>query len=269
MFRGVLGNQKGSYTLEASLVIPVILVVLLGVVFFSIYIYEKLVLLDAAVYSARQTATVWDNSRKDPETGSLGGDFRTDGLYWRITDDHSDSDLVRQKTGSAIALTRTRLRGGIPGDSEPADISVAYSNSLVQRIVTVDISRKAAVPPVLLTGKPAAGRIGSMAAGHANSVIAEPVEFIRNWELAAGYINEARNFLANFAVEKAAAGDARTIIASSQSDVNGKKVYHYPGCRHIGNMKQENIIEFGSVDEANAGGYHICVDCAGTVIGHN
>jgi len=258
----VFADRKGSYTLEASLVVPVILTVLLGIMFFSIYIYEKLVLLETAVYSARQAADTWDNSRKDPETGSLGGDFRTDGLYWRVTGDHSGSVLVQQKTGSAAALIKTRLRGGVPGDREPAAISVAYRNSLVQRTVSVDISRKAAVSPAL-----PAGRLSSRISGRAEAVIAEPVEFIRNWELAAGYISEARNFLTDFATEKAVSRDSKTIIASSQSDVNGKKVYHYPGCRHIGNMRQENILEFSSVDEANAGGYHICVDCAKSIIG--
>ncbi|WP_418792176.1 TadE family protein [Phosphitispora sp. TUW77] len=262
MLSKILFDRKGSYTLEASLVIPVILTVILGIMFFSIYLYEKLALLDTAVYSARQTAAAWDNSRKDIETGSFRGDFRTDGLYWRITDDYSESSLVKQKTDRAAALINTRLQGDISSEREPADISVTFSNSLIQRTVSVNISRKTDVSPFL-----PGSLINSLISGSAEAAVTEPVEFIRNWELTTGYLNEAKDLLGDFAAEKAARSDTGTIVASVQSNVNGKKVYHYPGCRHIGNIKQENIIEFSSVDEANARGYHICVDCAKTIIG--
>ncbi|QGS68926.1 hypothetical protein CV093_12355 [Oceanobacillus sp. 143] len=83
-------DDDGAFTIEASLVFPILLMLTLSFILFAIVIYQQSVLHYSANTVAERVAFVWDNSDKDIDTGAFdkyttfdGGD----GLYWRLTND--------------------------------------------------------------------------------------------------------------------------------------------------------------------------------------
>ncbi|WJH34058.1 hypothetical protein N6H14_29545 [Paenibacillus sp. CC-CFT747] len=63
-------SEEGSLTIEASFVYPMILLATLSMVGFALFAYGKASLALTAETAAERTAYVWDNSRKDWETGA-------------------------------------------------------------------------------------------------------------------------------------------------------------------------------------------------------
>ncbi|MGV2786922.1 pilus assembly protein, partial [Clostridium perfringens] len=80
-------DESGSFTVEASLVLPIVLMVTVLLLFLCLYIYQQSMLVQASAAASERTAFSWDNSHKIAATGSVEqGQY--DSLYWRLTDDH-------------------------------------------------------------------------------------------------------------------------------------------------------------------------------------
>src|SRR5699024_12202435 len=82
-------REDGVFTLEATILFPIILIITMTFIFFSLVIYQKAMLTHSANTVAERLAFVWDNSYKDINSGEFdkyptfdGGD----GLYWRTFD---------------------------------------------------------------------------------------------------------------------------------------------------------------------------------------
>ncbi|MED1561339.1 hypothetical protein AJ85_17575 [Alkalihalobacillus alcalophilus ATCC 27647 = CGMCC 1.3604] len=82
-------DQSGVFTIEASMLFPIILIITMCLIFFSLFIYQKSVVQYQANKIADQVASSWTNSQMDPKTGEFstyttfdGGD----GLYWRTAE---------------------------------------------------------------------------------------------------------------------------------------------------------------------------------------
>src|SRR5690625_989863 len=81
-------EDKGSFTIETTLVFPTIFIVIIALIFMSIVIYEKVVVYQKAYVVAERIAFTWDNSKKEVKNGSFDEHEYTsmsgmDGLYWR------------------------------------------------------------------------------------------------------------------------------------------------------------------------------------------
>ncbi|QGH34092.1 hypothetical protein GI584_08695 [Gracilibacillus salitolerans] len=81
-------DEKGMFTIEASLVFPIIFITTIALILFSLVIYEKVVIYQKAQLIAERTSFTWDNSYKDFDTGEFPINAYTtmdngDGLYWR------------------------------------------------------------------------------------------------------------------------------------------------------------------------------------------
>lgn len=184
---------QGSFTLEASLVMPVIFTSLFLLLFFCLYFYQQSMLSHVAVVAAERSAYVWDNSHREVRDGSFEVDER-DSLYWRLTEDEmlgaifgfgGKGDTARLRLpvdGSSkdtLAITKllrvgTELPSGFEG-------SVEYRNQLLLRKVSVSLNRFVPFPALERV-------IGSLnQSGHSESYIVDPVEWIRTVELARYY----------------------------------------------------------------------------------
>lgn len=80
-------DESGSFTIEASLVLPIVLMVTVLLLFLCLYIYQQSMLVQASAAASERTAYSWDNSHKVAATGSVEQGLY-DSLYWRLTDDH-------------------------------------------------------------------------------------------------------------------------------------------------------------------------------------
>lgn len=87
-FKKLKQDNKGSFTLEATLVFPAIFFATIALIFLSIVIFERVNVHHQAYIMAERIAFTWDNSYKDFSDGSFPPDKYTtksegDGLYWR------------------------------------------------------------------------------------------------------------------------------------------------------------------------------------------
>lgn len=263
-------DARGSVTLEASIIMPAVLLILFSLIFFSMYIYQQLVVLDAAVYTARQRAATWDSSYKNLEDGynSSGGD---DGLYWRTFEDAGGtggnqsavdtggSPLVMNKVQAARNFINRQLSGSLL-DPQDTEIIVSYDNSLIRRLVQVYIRQEISIPFGWLLDI-----LGGTISVRAVADVVEPVEYIRNIDMAVRYtgplLSKLKEYLDLFNTD--GRGRPGKVVASAATG-NGQqvRVYHYPDCKYVKRIKPENLIEFTTVGEAAGSGYYLCADCA-------
>lgn len=266
-------NSAGSVTLEAAVVLPVILFMLFGMVFFSMYVYHKLVILDTAVYTVRQRAETWDNTGKSLEDG-YQKIIKSDGLYWRLLADFGGfagqeatalsaggPELVRGKNTTALAMLKDMLKFEV-FKPKWTKIAVQYKNLLLKRTVSVSIHEQL-VLPVNWT----ANLLNPDLEYRVEADVVEPVEFIRNFGLVEKYSPQILSSLnaipEMFKNDQSETGQPRKLIASKGIQYGQHvRVFHYPGCRYINRIKSGNLIEFESPEQANANGYYLCWECA-------
>lgn len=184
---------EGSFTLEASLVMPVIFASLFLILFFCLYFYQQSILSHVAVLAAERSAYVWDNSHRGIRDGSFEIGER-DSLYWRLTEDRMLEAIfglggkvdaaelqlpVEGNSKDSLAITKLlRVGTEIPAEFEG---SVEYRNQLLLRKVSVSLNRFVPFPALERV-------IGSLnQSGISEAYIVEPVEWIRTVELARYY----------------------------------------------------------------------------------
>lgn len=195
MRRSLLQDRRGSFTLEASLVFPVIFYALIILLFFCMYLYQTAVLGQAAGVAAERAAYSWDNSYRNSRTGAYEAG-KYDSLYWRLTDDgllqgvfgwdeSSSNDYVNlqvpvsSQTDGALSLKKLARTGGELPSGLTGEMS--YDNNLMSRKVSVLLHRMIPLVPL----EKVLGDVEQY--GRSDSYIVEPVEWIRTVELARYY----------------------------------------------------------------------------------
>lgn len=201
----LLHNESGSFTLEATLIFPVLLLIIVIVILFVCYIYEKAVLYGAASVTSEQTAFLWDNSYRNIRTG-LAGEGEYDELYWRIKDDELVQSLfglgeagepdaaisIGSLTSSGVNKTDNRtsslvdnklmrttqhLEGMLFGENR-------YTRKLTSRFV--ETALRTPMESNVLRRLDAHYEQASLAA----SIIVDPAEFIRTVDLVRYYTSK-------------------------------------------------------------------------------
>lgn len=189
----LLWNKDGNFTIEASLVFPVIFFAILLLLFFCMYLYQIAVLGHTAAVAAERSAYIWDNSYRNPRTGSYE-EGRYDSLYWRLNDDGMLQILfgsVGEGSSAVLELPHGgESEGALPlkklgntGKQMPDGMEgqMQYDNKLLFRKISVSLNRYAPLSPLEAV-------IGDvMQSGHSTAYIVEPTEWIRTVELVRYY----------------------------------------------------------------------------------
>lgn len=181
--------DHGSFTIEASMLMPIIMFITMLLLFFSLYNYQKAMLLQIASASSERASFNWDNSYKEKTGAFAAGEY--DSLYWRIGEDGLLSSLFGD--GGESGGTKIELPGA--GDEEgtlpvlkmsrasqmiPANVPgmMQYEHHLTGRNINLELKRMLKLPvldTILLDqARPIAG---------AQSIVVEPVEFIRTIDM--------------------------------------------------------------------------------------
>lgn len=198
--------------MEASLVLPIVLMVTVLLLFLCLYIYQQSMLVQASAGASERTAYSWDNSHKFAATGSVEqGQY--DSLYWRLTDDNVVGTLFGLAGGDStrsITLPQGEAEGGkLPelkmskgGAAVPASMAgeMRYTNQLLIRKVTTSLNEQVSLTPL--------SRIlddGGQIKGSAQSIVVDPVEFIRSVDLMRYYGSKFQG--GRNGTDKAAAGE--------------------------------------------------------------
>lgn len=189
-------NEKGSFTLEAAYVFPLVMICTLALLFLGMYVYQKIYLQHIAELAAERSAHVWDNSRKQVQSGHVHP-AEHDGLYWRLTQD-SISDLFGMLVSNpptTIALPVNEMNTGSYNQPEkklaraavflPPGLSghMSYTNHGYERKITIALKQPWRVPSFF------GSSVGSETLSvQASSRVVEPVELIRLVDLTRSYI---------------------------------------------------------------------------------
>ncbi|WP_397338893.1 TadE family protein [Paenibacillus amylolyticus] len=181
-------KEEGSFTIEASLVFPVVLFTLVILLFFSMFMYQKTFLNQHAYAASERAAYSWDNSHKQAMTGEFAtGEY--DNLYWRLKDDQllgalfgwagADNQVtVSVPAGEGGSLSEQKLSHAVQGMPAAMTGTIEYQNTLIQRKVTTKLEQMISLPlPSLLFDS------GNSVFTTASSAVVEPVEFIRTVDL--------------------------------------------------------------------------------------
>ena len=163
--KNFMKDERGSFTLEATLVFPSLLIFTLIGVFFCIIIFQ----IGTASYSANKAASnlayIWNNSQKDIDTGAFPASAyprlgEADGLYCRITDNNilnlfdlagfEQTNLVRKKlkkieayNGSITLTPKYNNQFVIYSEVEVVAKSSLYIPEFISKVVGSQIEVKA------------------------------------------------------------------------------------------------------------------------------
>ncbi|WP_340019637.1 TadE/TadG family type IV pilus assembly protein [Paenibacillus sp. FSL H3-0457] len=181
-------KEEGSFTVEASLIFPVVLFILVLLLFFTMYMYQKTFLNQHAYAASERAAYSWDNSHKQAMTGEfVAGEH--DNLYWRLTDDRmlgalfgwagADNQVsVSIPAGEGGSLLEQKLAQAVQQMPSAMKGTIEYQNSLIQRKVTTKLEQVISLPlPSFLFDS------GNRVLTQGSSAVVEPVEFIRTVDL--------------------------------------------------------------------------------------
>jgi len=185
-----LWKDEGSFTIEASLLLPIIMFITMLLLFFCLYSYQKSMLLQVGSLTTERGAYNWDNSYKG-KTGSFTAG-QSDSLYWRIGEDNMLGSLFGTGTESGnIAVQLPDENEGMTGDlpvvklghsavSVPENLpgAIKYTFGLSGRKVSIKLRHLLDLP-----GLQNVLSDGGTPEVEVQSLITEPVEFIRTVDL--------------------------------------------------------------------------------------
>lgn len=175
--RSFTKDDSGNFTVEASMIFPMILIITMCLIFFSLVVYYKSILQFEANRIADKVAFVWNNSSKDVHTGAFN-QYTTqngDGLYWRLTSNNILQNFGLNIGGESAAVDKKLHRNLV--DEIPGAISgsVEFKNKLFRNYVEVKLEQPLKLPSMVTD----LFKMDVMEASAART-ITEPVEFIRN-----------------------------------------------------------------------------------------
>jgi hypothetical protein len=182
-----LKNEEGSFTIEASLVFPIIFLCTVALLFFSLWSFEKAYLQQMAAITADRIAYNWDNSNKDLETGAYDI-HQNDGLYYRVSNDglSQSSSITIPNIVSPTTLTgpKRKLQNAVTQFPKGINGILTFKNRLIERKVEAQLSRMIKPLPFL---KLWFGSSKTLSA-KSSALVNEPAEFIRNTDLTVTYL---------------------------------------------------------------------------------
>ncbi|RJX41662.1 hypothetical protein D3P09_06805 [Paenibacillus pinisoli] len=230
-FRQWHKDEKGSFTLEASVVLPVLFAMVLAYLLLGIYLYQKVIIFYSVSAISERAAFSWDNSHRDAGTGILTEPLY-DGLYRRLGSDGALASLF------GLAGDESRRSISIPEEFQPGraendDLArlklansaawleaaglgyngtVQYNGEGLSRHVEASLRKPIRLLPFessWIRGEPDAS---------AKSGIVDPAEFIRSVDLARYYSAKLKT---HFMGKSAAESRAGNILKSYGSKGKG------------------------------------------------
>lgn len=171
----LLKDERGSFTVEASLIFPIIFLCIIAVIYICILLYQMVLIQTAADVSAERGAATWSNPEKKISSGMIEkSGINAGGLYWRLFDIHKEKKKSRLGNYLESHIGRYDILKGSYKVSEPDIIDY-----VVYKKLSLDIEGEYDIPAGTLL-KAFGFRDCILLKVHSEAVINEPVEFIRN-----------------------------------------------------------------------------------------
>lgn len=187
-------DQKGSFTLETTVIFPFILICTVILLFTAVYMYQVAQMHSTSGIVAERAAFVWDNSYKDPATGRFSPSSQ-DGLYRRVTSDLFSAGMGLFGSNSSTKMTMPVQAVPTEGSliqsklaksamQAPSNLQgeIKFSSSGLLSQIEVQLREPFYIP----------FKGSSLAMGGHASYITEPIEFIRLIDLTRTYMAEIK-----------------------------------------------------------------------------
>lgn len=172
-------GEKGTFTIEASLIFPILLLANVAFLVFALYVYQLVTLHIHAAVAAERIVTYWHVS---PAEGRLP-------LYWRILDNGS-TEVSIPKTGHANfkggSIQEQKMARGVRGIPEGMSGTVEFQNKVIRQFVVVKLEHPIKVSPLVTFFLPDFQSDGKLQA-KATSEVMDSTEFARYIDFAFGY----------------------------------------------------------------------------------
>ncbi|TDF99856.1 hypothetical protein E1757_07080 [Paenibacillus piri] len=194
----LLKESNGGFTIEASFVLPLLLLSTLSLLFLALFVFQTSAANHTAGLAADRSAFVWDNSKRDPITGSFSAG-EGDGLYWRLSND-SVSDLFRFLIPNAASQIALPVSGISASDGPEGKLRrvgsvvspewngiMNYRNNGFSRVVTVQLDKPFHSPGF------AERNLLDKVESSAQAYVVEPVESIRIIDLTRTFIQDIKD----------------------------------------------------------------------------
>lgn len=184
--------EQGSFTIESSLVFPIVFITIILFLFLSIVTYQKVTLYYLASITAEKTTMNWTNSHKDSRSGEfLVGEY--DPLYWRDTEESwldamlgfsqkkRYTKLDFDATGRVLNLTQQKIKKAGEGLPSRMNGEVVYQKENGESQVQVSLEKPLKLPRLL------GFVLGEKVRVTVASPVHDPVEVIRNLAFVSDY----------------------------------------------------------------------------------
>lgn len=164
-------SNKGSLTVELSLLLPIILVAIALIIFLSFIMYQH-VYLTAVVNSAvNRAAVIWDNPKIDFATGIVTEEELKANLYLHENIDEKEN-LIREYIESR--LEKFNILNAVN-----SDIEIKFENYFIYQKIEITINQSYASPTGAFNRFFGVGETFDISA-QAHALAMEPEQFIRN-----------------------------------------------------------------------------------------
>ncbi|MDP4091753.1 MAG: pilus assembly protein [Bacillota bacterium] len=182
----IADNKNGSITVEASLVVPIVIFCIFAVMYFAILLYQQVHLQATADLTSEKGAESWYNSKINIETGKLDMKYLdNDGLYWQLLDLNKDKKL--NKINNFVLAGKNKGLGMLDMSSilvsrmenRNQRVNVVIKDFVIYKKLEVSIRDRYGIPAANILQ--VFGKGDSLNIPEASEyVISQPSEFIRN-----------------------------------------------------------------------------------------
>ncbi len=204
-----LKNNRGSMTIEAVWIVSTLILIIAGIVFAFMLMYQKTLLAQAATNAAQQGAEIWADPRRDMSRGLTGEDekLKLGELYSALVDFGTEYEAtlqVLEDAGKAPEEGKgaqeqkfNRIRQMVcdelyRGLLKPKDtkLRIDFGNTVLERKITVTIQQEIRIPLGGIMNLFGNNKTITLT-GTGTSVVADPAEYIRNLDLGLEYAHRA------------------------------------------------------------------------------
>ncbi|WP_062354543.1 TadE/TadG family type IV pilus assembly protein [Bacillus kwashiorkori] len=145
-------DERGAFTLEASILFPMILIMSFCLIFFLIVLYQKVTTHHMATMIAEHISFTWSNSEKDIESGDFeyytSDPEHPDGLYWYLTGNSALHEF-QISLGPDNILTNKKINRINGWKNFGSEVEVEFENNILGTKIHVMVKDKIHAPKFL------------------------------------------------------------------------------------------------------------------------
>ncbi len=194
IYRKLIKGNNGSFTVEASIIVPVVIITVLALIMIGEFLYQRSCVQSVADRAAHRGAEVWNAPAKDMFCAQITKDKMRDvSLYWRARRFGLDSAEGKKKSKieeyTEYMITRVSVLGRPVKLNVTADMAEDYIVYKKIRVVVEADYKNPFASALKVFGLKNTITIRA----HSYAVVNEPVEFIRTTDFAVDVVKEIDN----------------------------------------------------------------------------